>query len=676
MKRLAILLTLALLLGLDLSIAQAQEELVCESDVIVQEGDWLSIIAEQAYGDPTLYEAIAAATNLKAQSDSSYATIDSFDVIEPGWKLCIPSQAEAGEVEVMTSGDAGAITEDELANASYSGIYEEPVTLTEGLYEGEPFSADSPTRPTVTLVNNGGIFGNLDGDGVEDAAVFLVENSGGTGHFTYVSAQLNQNGQPVDAGAVLVGDSTQVKSAAIENGQIVAEFVTQGPEDAQCCPTLKVRKSYALQEGQLAEVGSEDLERISAADLNGTSWTLLELNTDQPALAETAVTISFADGQITGSGGCNNYNSSFSLGEDNPSAMMVAPIAATRKACPDPILNQETAYFTALENVSQWGYLIGHLALYYQNDQGGLGTLLFAPQAAVAETTPIELLTATTWQWLRLTDPQQQIEVASPENYTLTFLADGMIQMQADCNSATASYIATEAGALTITPGITTLVACPPESRSEEFMQKLGFAAIYFFQDGNLFIDLMADGGTLEFSPQGMASQAGDEGVTATEVITFIPAEIPTESQAGSCFTNAIGLGRADTYRCTVGNAIFDPCFAVGDAPTVVCDANPASGETGFVLELTEPLPAPDVGQLSQPWLVELADGQVCGLMTGTVPGVGERIAPYGCPDGSNLFDDFQPGELWMTEKAVIGLNENGFFVEQSEMVVISRVWR
>jgi hypothetical protein len=29
----------------------------------------------------------------------------------------------------------------------------------------------------------------------------------------------------------------------------------------------------------------------------------------------------------------------------------------------------------------------------------------------------------------------------------------------------------------------------------------LGFAAISFFQDGDLFIDLMADGGTMQFSP-------------------------------------------------------------------------------------------------------------------------------------------------------------------------------
>lgn len=165
--------------------------------------------------------------------------------------------------------------------------------------------------------------------------------------------------------------------------------------------------------------------------------------------------------------------------------------------------------------------------------------------------------------------------------------------------------------------------------------------------------------------------------VIATEVIDYAPAEIPTETQAGSCFTNAIGLGREDAYRCMVENQIYDPCFVVDDEPTVICGANPATGETGFVLELTEPLPEPDTGNLSQPWLIELADGTICGLMTGTVPGVEDRVAPYGCPDGTNLFEDFQQeGDVWLAEQAVIGLNDDGFFIDASEMVPIRTVWQ
>ena len=170
--------------------------------------------------------------------------------------------------------DSPELTIEQLANATYSGIYEEPVTLTDGRYEGEPFVEGGAARPTVQLIRGTVIYGDLNGDGVDDAAMVLVENSGGSGVFNYVGAQVNQDGQPVDAGTVLLGDRTQIQSAKIENEQIVIDIVTQGPDDAMCCPTTKMRMSYALQDGMLAEVGAEDMGTVSLDDLMGTSWVL------------------------------------------------------------------------------------------------------------------------------------------------------------------------------------------------------------------------------------------------------------------------------------------------------------------------------------------------------------------------------------------------------------------
>jgi basic membrane protein A len=459
-------------------------------------------------------------------------------------------------VAESTAATDNQLTPAQLQNATYSGIYDEPVTLTDGLYEGELNVEGDASRPMVWYMNNSEVYGDLNGDGVDDAVVFLVESGGGSGNFVYVAAQLNQNGQPVDAGAVWIEDRIQIISAAIEEGQVNLEITAEGPGDAACCKSHKTSASYALQDGRLTQLPGEaqEPERISVADLAGTNWTLLELDVDQPAPPDTEVTLSFTQDQLSGFGGCNNYSGSFSLSDDNPFVMTIGPVASTQMACPEPILNQETAYLTALQNVSQWGYLVGKLALSYDNGQGGYGTLLFAPAAG-----------------------------------------DGTASTE----------------------------------------------------------------------------------VTATEVIAFVPAEIPTDTQSGSCFAGAIGLGRDDAYRCTVGNQIYDPCFVVDDIPTVVCGANPATGETGFMLDLTEPLPAPEPGNLAQPWLIELADGQVCGLMTGTVVGVDDRIAPYGCPDGSYLFQDFQQeGDVWLAEKAVIGVNDNGYFIEASEMVPIRTVWQ
>ena len=140
-------------------------------------------------------------------------------------------------------------------------------------------------------------------------------------------------------------------------------------------------------------------------------------------------------------------------------------------------------------------------------------------------TEPADLgaLTANPWQWVSFTDPLQQFEVETPETYLLTFNggtgaalgASGTVAIVADCNNASGSYTA-DGGSLTIEIGPMTMAACPPDSRSDQFVGLLGGAARYFFEDANLYIDLFADGGTMVFAPAGEAAMADDgEGAMA-----------------------------------------------------------------------------------------------------------------------------------------------------------------
>lgn len=190
--------------------------------------------------------------------------------------------------------------------------------------------------------------------------------------------------------------------------------------------------------------------------------------------------------------------------------------------------------------------------------------------------------------------------------------------------------------------------------------------ARFALQDGQLAATTTEVLGTQELS------------VTETEVITFTPTVIPEESQAGNCFSNAIGLGRADAWRCMTGNQIHDPCFQVDDAPTLVCGADPISGEEGFVLELTEPLPPVEVGELARPWRIELEDGTICGLMTGTVPGAEGQTAPYGCADEaqSYLMETFdREFPIWFAQRVTFDLGEDGFIIRSSVRQAIVTVW-
>jgi ABC-type branched-subunit amino acid transport system substrate-binding protein len=94
-KWLKIVLLLSGLLLARPPVTQAQAEIACEKDVIVQVDDWLSKLSEKFYGDVLAFPVIFEATNTQAQADNSYAALEDPDLIEPGWKLCIVDVATA-----------------------------------------------------------------------------------------------------------------------------------------------------------------------------------------------------------------------------------------------------------------------------------------------------------------------------------------------------------------------------------------------------------------------------------------------------------------------------------------------------------------------------------------------------------------------------------------------------
>ena len=144
----------------------------------------------------------------------------------------------------------------------------------------------------------------------------------------------------------------------------------------------------------------------------------------------------------------------------------------------------------------------------------------------------VDRLTANTWLWIGFTDPAQQFSVDNPENYSLTFQADGTVNITADCNNAIGSYTL-DGSSIKIEIGPMTMAACPPESRSNEFIQYLQSAAIYFFKEGNLYLDLMADGGTMAFAPADFLTADDGEGAAAVSAgESTMPADVTTQLDA------------------------------------------------------------------------------------------------------------------------------------------------
>jgi glucose/mannose transport system substrate-binding protein len=88
---LCVFLALLLLLSLGVTVASATPAAQAEVVYTVKLGDYLSMIAKKYLGSGSAWPAIMATTNQKNIEDSTYAYITNADLIQPGWKLLIPS---------------------------------------------------------------------------------------------------------------------------------------------------------------------------------------------------------------------------------------------------------------------------------------------------------------------------------------------------------------------------------------------------------------------------------------------------------------------------------------------------------------------------------------------------------------------------------------------------------
>src|ERR671933_1560028 len=102
--------------------------------------------------------------------------------------------------------------------------------------------------------------------------------------------------------------------------------------------------------------------------------------------------------------------------------------------------------------------------------------------------------------------------------------------------------------------------------------------------------------------------------VPATKTVVFHPRGSQGTPLAGSCaMGESLALSRADTWRCMVGNRIYDPCFSTAPhATAVICDVSPFK-PIGIRVQLPKPLPTHPSVNGHQVWIMQLGNGVNCG---------------------------------------------------------------
>lgn len=103
-----------------------------------------------------------------------------------------------------------------------------------------------------------------------------------------------------------------------------------------------------------------------------------------------------------------------------------------------------------------------------------------------------------TWQWISTVTPVETITVPAPERYTIILSDTGKLKAQFDCNSGGGNFEIAP-GKLSFGPLLATKMACPEDSLDYRFAQDLQRVKIFFLQDGDLYLELPMDSGSMRF---------------------------------------------------------------------------------------------------------------------------------------------------------------------------------
>jgi heat shock protein HslJ len=104
----------------------------------------------------------------------------------------------------------------------------------------------------------------------------------------------------------------------------------------------------------------------------------------------------------------------------------------------------------------------------------------------------------TPWLWTSSTIAEAKV-IPDPTKYTITFATDGTFASQVDCNRVAGQFTYSETGEIDITPGASTMAACPEPSLATVFLAGLDGATQYEIAANRLV--LTGPTGAMTFAP-------------------------------------------------------------------------------------------------------------------------------------------------------------------------------
>jgi len=259
---------------------------------------------------------------------------------------------------------------DTIAGFEFEPGYEYELIVREEQVENPPADASSINWTLVKIVNRTPVTASLEGVlwglvsylGAEGGLVDVLPDS-------TASAEFNDGRVSGNASCNNYFGSAQINGDQLTIGQLGSTQM-YCPEPAGLMDqensylgNLQIAASFTIIGGRL-EVRNDQgatvlvFQELQSQPLAGTNWVLLSYNNGKggvvSVLAGTEITAVFTeDGKLSGSAGCNNYMTSYSV--DGNTIKIDLP-ATTRKMCSEPqgIMEQEAAFTLALEQAATY----------------------------------------------------------------------------------------------------------------------------------------------------------------------------------------------------------------------------------------------------------------------------------------------------------------------------------
>ena len=110
-------------------------------------------------------------------------------------------------------------------------------------------------------------YGDINGDGNEDAVILSTCNTGGSGQFSEGFIYELKDEKPSLVTRIPGGDRAfgGLVEAKIENGLLVLEAYDAGKDGAACCPEFSVTARFKLSGGKLVETGKSERKELYPA---------------------------------------------------------------------------------------------------------------------------------------------------------------------------------------------------------------------------------------------------------------------------------------------------------------------------------------------------------------------------------------------------------------------------